>query len=613
MTIGALGVVYGDIGTSPLYALRECFDATHGIPLTQANLMGILSLITWSLILVISVKYLIYVMRADNEGEGGVLALMALAQRPLKNRPRTLQFVIMLGLFGAALLYGDGMITPAISVLGAVEGLAVAAPVFADYTVGITVVILILLFLPQHRGTGRVGAVFGPIIILWFISLALLGVYNILKHPSVLGAVDPRYSFEFFYSNKWTGLGALGAVFLVVTGGEALYADMGHFGKKPIRIGWFVCVLPALLLNYFGQGALLLNDPSAISNPFFKLAPKWAIFPLVGLATAAAVIASQALISGAFSLTRQAVQLGYLPRTDIKHTSHQQIGQIYSPTINWLLLVCTIFLTLFFGSSSHLAAAYGIAVTLTMAITTVLMFFVVCDLWRIGILPSLAITAVLLTIDFAFIFSNLIKVFHGGWFALLVGVAILTVMTTWRSGRRILAHRLRSKSISVEEYIQSIADMQITRVNGTAIYMTSNIDLMPFALVNNAIHNKIIHKDVILLMVQTESVPAVDRSNQFAINTLPEGFMQVVVSFGFMEEPNVAAVVKRILTAHTHIDTTDMTYFVGRETLVASDKPGMALWRERLFAVMSRNAQRATTYFNIPSKEVIEIGTQIDL
>lgn len=613
LTVGALGIVFGDIGTSPLYALRECFTGEHGILLSQENIFGILSLITWSLVMVISIKYLIFVMQADNKGEGGVLALMALAQKPLAQKPKTMQVVVMMGLFGSALLYGDGMITPAISVLSAVEGLAVAAPIFEHYTVGISILILILLFLPQSRGTAKVGAIFGPIIFVWFVILATLGVYNIGHYPQVIAALNPSYGFRFFIDNGFHGLAALGAVFLVVTGGEALYADMGHFGRLPIRLCWFLCVLPALLLNYFGQGALLLVNPAAISNPFFNMAPRWAVFPLVGLATAAAVIASQALISGAFSLTRQAVQLGYLPRTDIKHTSHHQIGQIYSPGVNWALLVCTIFLTLFFRSSSNLAAAYGIAVTLTMAITTMLMFFVSWYIWGYRLLPCIAFAVIFLTIDLSFIAANMIKVIGGGWFALLIGMLMLTVMTTWARGRKILALRMRKKSIPVDTYLTDLTKKPMTRVEGTAIYMTSNIDLTPFALVNNTIHNKVVHKHVILLMVQTADVPITNKHYQLEVAPLANGFWQVIACFGFMQTPDVSAILRKVFSMHPEIDATDLTYFVGRETLIPTDKPGMAIWRERLFALMSRNAQRATTYFNIPSKEVIEIGTQIEL
>ncbi len=614
LTLGALGVVFGDIGTSPLYALRECFHGPHAMPLSTLNVLGILSLIVWSLIIVISVKYLLFVMRADNRGEGGVLALMALAAPGanliVKGKGRTL---VLMGLFGAALLYGDGIITPAISVLGAVEGLEVASPGFGRYVMPISIVVLVLLFLPQRGGTAKIGAVFGPIIMLWFLALMGLGVAGILRHPAVLAALNPWHAVQFMLTNRWEGFVALGVVILAITGAEALYADMGHFGRRPIRIAWYTVVLPGLVLNYLGQGGLLLDDPTAAVNPFFRLAPEWALYPLVALSTASAVIASQALISGAYSLTRQAVSLGYLPRMTISHTSKEEIGQIYVPFVNWALLISTIWLVLFFENSSNMAAAYGVAVTTTMVITTILTFFVTHDRWGWRLWVSLLVTLPLLALDLSFFSATMTKVVHGGWFPLFIGCLILMVMTTWRRGRTILADRLRDRSVPIETFLKNLKQHPPVKVPGTAIFMTSSLYGAPPALVHNVKHNKVIHETVALMTVTTLEVPYVSRDERFKVRQIDDHFYTIAVSYGFMDTPNVPAVLLRCDTPELTLNLSEVAYFLGRETVLATSRPGMAIWRENLFSLMSRNAQRATAYFRIPSSQVVEIGIQIEL
>ncbi len=534
----AIGVVYGDIGTSPLYAMRECFFGTHSVPATHANVLGVLSLIIYSLLLVISVKYIAIVMRADNQGEGGILALTALLPPRREKNART-SVLIMLGIFGASLLYGDGIITPAITVLGAVEGLKVATPLFDPYVVPVAVVILIGVFAIQRHGTHRVGRLFGPIMVAWFLVIAALGVMWLTRHPVVLTAIDPRHAFSFFREHGWHGFAVLGAVFLVVTGGEALYADMGHFGKRPIRLAWYALVLPALLLNYFGQGALLLEDPAAAAQPFFLLAPGWALVPLVLLATAAAIIASQALISGAFSLTQQAIQLGYCPRLAIDHTSHHEMGQVYVPQVNWALMVSTIVVVIGFGSSTALAAAYGIAVTLTMVITAILLQAVATDRWGWPPAVAYAVTGVFLIIDLAFFGANALKIAHGGWLPLVIGGLLFTVMTTWKTGRRIVAERLTARAVSIEEFLATVANAPPARVPGTAVFMTAQPKGTPPALAHNLRYNKVLHKHVVTLMVTTQPVPHVPANQQVVVRPLGQGVFEVIVRYGFMEDPNV--------------------------------------------------------------------------
>ena len=615
LALAALGIVYGDIGTSPLYALRECFHGPHGLVPSRDNVLGVLSLVFWVLIVVISIKYLLYVMRADNRGEGGILALMALARSNSDEAAGKKRHwaLVALGLFGAALLYGDGVITPAITTLSAVEGLEVATHFFKPYLVPTTIVILIGLFLLQRRGTAGIGAIFGPVMILWFGSLAALGVNGILVDPSVLAAVNPAHGVRFFVDNGWLGFLVLGAVFLVVTGGEALYADMGHFGRKPIQVAWFCVVLPALLLNYFGQGAFLIQHPEAASNPFFRMAPSWSLYPLVILAAAAAVIASQAVISGAFSLTRQAVQLGYCPRVEIIHTSSEEIGQIYIPGINWALMLATIGLVLGFRTSTNLAAAYGIAVTSTMVITTLLAYVVARKRWGTGALVAGTMTAFFLVIDAAFFGANIIKVAQGGWFPLLLAALVYCLMTTWKRGREILGDRMRQSSVPVDLFVADVAKRAPTRVKGTAVFLSSDRSGTPIAILHNLKHNRVLHEKNVFLSVKTEEVPYVPREDRLHWENLGEGFFRIVARYGFQEDPHVPRILRRAAEQGLDIDPAAATYFLSRNTLLPSKKPGMALWREKLFAFMTRNALRPTQFFRIPPNRVVELGMQVEI
>ncbi len=614
LSLAALGVVYGDIGTSPLYAMRECFHGAHAIAITPLNVLGVLSLIVWSLLLVISVKYLGFILQADNRGEGGILALTALAT-PIKIVSRSERWwIVVLGVFGAALLYGDSIITPAISVLSAVEGLRVATPFFNPYVIPITIVILIGLFLIQRRGTAGIGKVFGPVTLLWFLVLAVLGVSQIVRNPAVLVAVNPYYAIEFFILNGWYGWLILGTVVLVITGGEALYVDMGHFGRRPIRIVWFTIVLPALLLNYFGQGALLLADPGAAENLFYLLAPTWALYPLVILATAATVIASQAVISGAFSSTMQAVQLGLVPRMKIDHTSTTEFGQIYIPAINWALMLACIALVLGFRSSSNLAAAYGVAVITTMTITSIVFFVVARERWKWSLYKVIPIVGMFIIIDFAFLGANLVKIPDGGWFPLVVAVLIFTLMTTWKKGRRVLAARLMSNAHPIDEFLQDIARHAPVRVPGTAIFMNGNASGTPPALLHNLEHNKVIHERVILLTVKTKQVPHIEEDeSRHSVEPLGNGFWRMTIHYGFMEDPDIPKVLDGIQEPGFAFNPNDTTFFLGRETLIATKNPGMALWREKLFAAMSRNATSATAYFCLPPNRVVELGSQVEI
>ena len=613
MSLGALGVVYGDIGTSPLYAMRECFSGTHPIAVTPQNVLGVLSLIFWSLVIVISIKYLVFVLRADNRGEGGILALMSLVRSGAEGAKRSRWFIVAIGIFGAALLYGDGVLTPAISVLSAVEGLSLVAPVLNRLVVPMTALILIGLFFFQKRGTGQVGAVFGPVTFIWFVTLAMLGVSHLVREPHVLAAVNPVRAIDFFVRNRWHGFITLGTVFLVVTGGEALYADLGHFGKRPIRVAWFAVALPGLLLNYFGQGALLLRAPETAPNLFYKMAPTWGLIPLVILATAATVIASQAVISGVYSLTRQAVQLGYLPRLEISHTSAREIGQIYIPAINWSLCVGCLALVFGFRNSSNLAAAYGVAVTTTMVITTLLLFTVERELWGWKLPASLAFTAFFLAIDISFFGANIVKIAHGGWFPLLVAAAIFTIMTTWRRGRRILTDRIREQAMLDPEFVTSIMRHPPPRVSGTAVFMDRTVDGIPLALLHNLKHNKVLHEKVVLLTIVTEEVPYVPDEEQVQTKDLGHGIYRVVAKHGFMEYVDVPEMVRSIDLPEVSFEPDHTTFFLGRETLLATNRPGMAIWREQLFAWMTRNAQGAALFFRLPPNRVVEVGAQIEL
>ena len=612
LTLTAVGVVYGDIGTSPLYAMRECFFGSHSVPATPPNVLGVLSLIIYSLLIVISIKYIAIVMRADNQGEGGILALTALLPQRAPNTPKW-PVLVMMGIFGAALLYGDGMITPAITVLGAVEGLKVATPLFDRFVVPVTVGILVAVFAIQRHGTHRVGRLFGPIMVLWFLVIAILGIVWLVRAPVVLTAIDPRHAVAFFQEHRLHGFAVLGAVFLVVTGGEALYADMGHFGKRPIRLAWFGLVLPALLLNYFGQGALLMLDPRAAEQPFFLLAPSWGLYPLVGLATAAAIIASQALISGAFSLTRQAIQLGFSPRLDIAHTSSEEIGQVYVPQVNWALMICTILIVIGFGSSTALAAAYGIAVTLTMVITAVLLYVVAVDRWHWPVSVAMLVTGVFLTIDLAFFGANVLKIAHGGWLPLVIGWAIFTLMTTWKTGRRLVAQRLMARAIPLETFMAQIAERPPARVPGTAVFMTAQPTGTPAALAHNLRYNKVLHRHVVILMVVTRPVPHVPEADRCSIRERGAGVFELTLTYGFMEDPDVPAALLQACERGLVIDESDVTFFLGRETLIATRTPGMAPWREHLFVLIARNAGRATAFFRLPPERVVELGVQVEL
>ncbi|HEX7281126.1 MAG TPA: potassium transporter Kup [Vicinamibacterales bacterium] len=608
----ALGVVYGDIGTSPLYAIRECFNGPHAVAVTHDHVLGVLSLIFWALVIVVSVKYLVFVLRADNHGEGGILALTAFAT-PIKPTGRSERaWLIYLGIFGAALLYGDGIITPSISVLGAVEGLSVATPALQPYVVPITIGILIALFWFQHRGTAGVGKVFAPVMLVWFAVLATLGVLQIMKYPSVLEAVNPIWAVRFFADTGWAGYFVMGSVFLVVTGGEALYADMGHFGVKPIRLDWFTVVLPSLLLNYFGQGALLLENPATSTNPFYLLAPDWAIYPMIVLAVAAAAIAAQAVISGAFSLTMQAVQLGFSPRIKIDHTSTHSYGQIYIGGINWMLMIGCILTVLSFRSSSNLAAAYGVAVTTTMLITSVLFFVVARERWGWNMIVASSLTAVFLVIDGAFFGANIIKVGQGGWLPLMIAGVIFTIMITWKRGRRILAERIQAEARPLEDFLKEVQG--VTRVPGTAIFMSGTASKTPPALRHNLEHNKVLHQQVIFITVKTEQVPHVPEEQRLAVEHFGDGMYRVKVHYGFMEDPNIPAILSAAEgTLLPRIDPQDTTYFLGRETIISTQRHGMVEWREKLFALMARNATTATAFFGIPPDRVVELGEQIEI
>ena len=612
LSLGALGVVFGDIGTSPLYAFKECFMEHHGRQLvpTPENILGVLSLIFWALTFIISFAYLNFVMRADNKGEGGILALMSLA-RPRSGKKR--RFVLIsLGLFGAALLYGDGMITPAITVLSAVEGLEVATPIFGPYVTWISLVIIGGLFIVQKFGTGKVGAVFGPVMIVWFVTLAVLGIWHIMQEPSVLAAINPQYAIRFFMQNGVQGFLVLGAVFLVVTGGEALYADMGHFGLRPIRMAWYFFVFPALLLNYFGQGAFLLHTPQGITNPFYEMAPKWALYPLVALATIAASIASQAVISGAFSITRQAVQLGYLPRLRIWHTSAREIGQIYIPSLNWGLMVAAMGLVVTFGSASNLAAAYGVAVTATMAITTTLLAVVARQKWRWSV-PLVALLIIpMLTADLSFFGANIVKVWDGGWFPLVIGILAFTVMTTWFRGRRILNARLAESSMTMDMFVGELAANRIHRVRGTAIFMTRAHDGVPTTLLHNIKHNKVVHEKVVFLSVDIEETAHLNDEERYEWIELGHGAYRLFLHFGFMEEPDIPDALSR-LPGPVPFNPMTTSYFLGRETLIPTKHPGMAIWREHLFSWMMRNSSSASTFFSLPANQVIELGAQVEI
>jgi KUP system potassium uptake protein len=609
LCLTAMGVVYGDIGTSPLYAIRECFFGPHGVPVTHTNVLGVLSLILWALIVVVTLKYHVYVLRADNRGEGGILALMSLVRDRQTGARR--MFLVTLGLFGAALLYGDGVLTPAISVLSAVEGLEVATPLLMPFVVPLTVVVLIGLFLLQRRGTAGVGVIFGPIILAWFATLAALGVMNIIHEPAVLKAANPVYAMAFIRDNGIAGYLVLGAVFLVATGGEALYADLGHFGELPIQIDWFAIVGPSLVLNYFGQGALLLLDPAAAHNPFYRMAPSWALYPLVLLAMMATVIASQAVISGVFSLTRQAVQLGFAPRLEIIHTSSREIGQIYIPGANWMLMVGTLALVLVFQSSTNLAAAYGVAVTTTMIITTLLAYVVSRRLWGWSLPVALAVTGAFLISDLAFFGANIVKVAQGGWFPLVVGICGFFLFTTWQKGRELQAEEVKKTALPLTVFIDDLERHPFARVAGTAVFLNSSADSTPIALLHNLKLNRIVHERNLVVTVLTEEIPYVALAERLEVQRLGAGFVRIVVRYGFMEDPDVPAVLKLARAQGLEVDPASVTYILSNNTVLPASGPGMRFWRKRLFAFLSRNAQRPTQFFRLPVNRVIELGMQI--
>ena len=612
LTLTAIGVVYGDIGTSPLYTIRECFYGPHGFEPTQENVLGVLSLVVYALVLIISIKYIALVMRADNQGEGGILALTSLIP-PRGLIAGAVPFLMLLGVFGASMLYGEGIITPAISVLSAVEGLQVETPLFEPYLVPIAVAILVVLFLFQQFGTHRVGGLFGPIMLVWFLTIGALGIVWIVREPVVLTALNPIHAVTFFRVHGGTGILVLGAVVLAVTGAEALYVDMGHFGKQPIRLAWFVIVFPALVLNYFGQGALLLIDSTAARQPFFLLVPAWGLLPLVAIATAAAIIASQALISGAFSLTQQAIQLGYAPRLDIEHTSSSEMGQVYVPQVNWALMVATIVIVIGFGSSSALAAAYGIAVTMTMVITTILLGVVARERWHWPKPLVLGVAAIFLAVDLTFFGANLVKILQGGWLPLIIGTCTFTIMTTWKTGRRIVAERLTARAIPIEHFMSVIVAAPPLRVPGTAVFMTAQPQGTPPALAHNLRHNKVMHEYVVILTVSTAPVPHVAPDQQLTFDVLGHGVFIMRALYGFMQDPNVPDALRAAQSRGLEIDADDVTYFLGRETILVTHRRGMAMWREKLFVLMTRNAVRATAFFRLPPERVVELGVQVEI
>jgi KUP system potassium uptake protein len=612
LTLGAFGVVYGDIGTSVLYALKEVFGTGH-VPLTPPNVYGVLSVVFWTITVIVSLKYVSLVLRADNNGEGGLVAMLALASQSVKDKPQLRAVLLLVGIFGTCLFYGDGVITPAISVLSAVEGLEVVSPRFKDWVIPLTIAVLFALFAAQKRGTGGIGRFFGPLTLVWFLTLAALGIAQIVHHPEILGALSPHHALRFMFANPGTTFIILGAVVLCVTGAEALYADLGHFGKKPIRLAWFSVVMPSLTLNYFGQGALLLSRPEAVKNPFYMMAPEWTLLPLVGLATAATVIASQALITGAFSVTKQAIQLGYLPRLQIRHTSVRDICQIYLPAVNWGLFVAIVMAVVLFRSSSNLAAAYGIAVTLDMLITTVLTFFVIRYGWGYPLALCIAATGFFFLVDIAFFSSNLLKFLDGGWFPLAIGAAIFALMTTWKSGRQILHHKLREQSLELEPFLQSVFDSPPTRVQGSAVFLTAEIGTVPNALLHNLKHNKVLHEKNVFVTVQAHEVPWIQIDKRAEVKSLGNQCWQVVLHYGFKNDPNVPKALERLRELGCDLDPMSTSYFLSREVVVPTIGSGMAQWREKLYAQMHHNASAAADFLALPNNAVVELGSKIEI
>ncbi|CAN4272901.1 Kup K+ transporter [Methylophilaceae bacterium] len=614
LTLAALGVVFGDIGTSPLYTMKEVFSVgVHPVPLNEVNMFGILSLIVWALIMVVSVKYVAFIMRADNRGEGGIMALLALASHNAAGDAKKQHTIMLLGILGACMFYADGMITPAISVLSAVEGLEVAAPVLHPLILPVTLLVLFILFWAQNKGTALVGAFFGPIMLLWFTVLGVLGIQGIMQNPSILQALNPIYAFNFFSVSPWIAFVALGAVVLAVTGAEALYADMGHFGPFPIRLAWFGFVLPALILNYFGQGALILQDPETVKNPFYLLAPEWMLYPLIVLATMAAVIASQAVITGAFSVSRQALQLGYLPRMHVAHTSESEEGQIYMPRVNWGLMLGVMALVLSFKSSGNLAAAYGIAVTGDMVITTLLAGIVFHHIWGWSKLRTGMLVALFLVVDVAFFSANVLKIPDGGWVPLVIGIFIFTLMLTWKTGRNMLYSMLKNEAMAIDPFIEAVGAHPPLRVSGTAIFMTPNLDGVPHAMLHNLKHNKVLHEKMVLLTVKFLDYPHTSNEERVTVEDLPNEFYRVTVRYGFKDEPDLPRDLVLCAEQGLVLDAMDTSFFVGKEILIASNASGMAFWRKKIFIGLFRSAETITNQFKLPPNRVVELGSQLKI
>ena len=612
LTLGAIGVVYGDIGTSVLYAVKEVFARGH-VALTPANVYGIMSIFFWTLTVIVSIKYVALVLRADNNGEGGLVAMLALASQAVKDKPKLRSGLLAIGIFGTAMFYGDGVITPAISVLSAVEGLEVVSPAFKQYVLPVTLVVLFCLFAVQRRGTAGIGKFFGPITVVWFGVLALLGIAQIMSNPVILKALSPHYAVLFMWFNPGTTFIILGAVVLCVTGAEALYADLGHFGKKPIRLAWFSIVMPALTLNYFGQGALLLSNPEAVKNPFYLMAPEWALVPLVLLATMATVIASQALITGAFSVTKQVIQLGYLPRLNVQHTSVRDTGQIYMPLVNWVLFVSIVLAVLLFRSSSNLAAAYGIAVTTDMLITTVLTFYVIRYGWKYPLWLCIAATSIFFVVDFAFFASNLMKLFAGGWFPLVIGGAVFTMMMTWKKGRQLLADKLRADTIDLPTFLESIFVSPPARVEGTAVFLTAESGTVPNAMLHNLKHNKVLHAQNLFVTVRSHEVPWIGMEKRLEIESLGHHCWQVVIHYGFKNDPDVPKALQQIRNRGCELEAMTTSYFLSRDVVIPTFGSGMAPWREKLFAQMHHNASGVADFLNLPNNSVVELGSKIEI
>ena len=612
LTLGAIGVVYGDIGTSPLYALKEVFAHGH-VPLTPQNIYGVLSLVFWTLTVVVSIKYVVLILRADNNGEGGLIAMLALASQAVKDKPALRRRLLMLGIFGTAIFFGDGVITPAISVLSAMEGLKVAAPGLETYVVPLTLLVLTGLFMVQRQGTTLVGKFFGPVTVLWFAVLAVLGIVHIINNPAVLWALSPHYALIFLTAQPHIAFIALGSVVLCVTGAEALYADMGHFGKRPIRLAWFSLVMPALVLNYFGQGAMLLAHPEKVNNPFYEMAPTWALYPLIGLATIATVIASQALITAAFSVTKQAIQLGYLPRLRILHTSVRETGQVYVPFINWSLYLCIVLAVVAFGSSGKLAAAYGIAVTIDMLITTIMTFFVIRYGWKYPWSLSFAATSFFFVVDFIYFGANIVKIFDGGWFPVLIGAVMFMLMMTWKQGRRLMHERMREDAIELKRFLESVFMHPPTRVAGTAVFLVSDQGITPNALLHNLKHNKVLHETNLFVTVRHHEVPWMGFNKRCEIEPLGHNCWQVTLHFGFKNDPNVPEALKQLGARGIHIDEMDTSYFLSRDIVIPTFGAGMAMWREKLFASMHHNASGAADYLGLPTNRVVELGSKVEI